>query len=239
MTATHPRLSSLLSRPRAVLLSVLLLTACDAGPVQRPREGAAPISGGTPIRLASIPPPTLAAVSSLSRTATPVELAEASPSPGIGGSPGIAGSPGLAPIVSGLQPAPGASLPAGDVVISARVSGTSDLVDVTAFLNGEAVDLDPVGPSIKVRTVSFVRPLVGGVHEIRIQARDQKGQLGGYRWQFSVGGGRQATGAAATPIPAPPTATLPVRTPPPIPTRRPTVALPALPGASPTTPLRR
>src|SRR6185436_4116054 len=152
-----------------------------------------------------------------------------SPSPAVAGSPGL---PGLSPIVSGLQPAPGASLPAGDVVISARISGSADLVDVTAFVDGEGIDIEPVAPGVRVKTVSFVRTFGGGNHEVRIQARDDKNQLGGYRWQFTVGTGRQpAVAPAVAPAPTvarpvPPTSAVLSRTPVPVPTRRPTVVLP-------------
>jgi len=230
------------------LLAVVLLAACAPPPVQRPREGAAPIAGGTPVRLESAPPPTLSAFSA-PPTPTTNALIEplGSASPGIGSSPGPSGSPGLSPIISGLQPAPGASLPAGDVVISARISGSADLVDVTAFVDGESVEIEPVGPAIRVKTVSFVRTFTGGNHEVRIQARDDKNQFGGYRWQFPVGGGRQSAGPTTAPKPVVPTATSAVqpRTPIPVPTRRPTVALPgqAVPpapaAASPTRPPAR
>jgi hypothetical protein len=119
------------------------------------------------------------------------------------------------------------------VVISARVSGSSDLVDVTAFVDGEQVALEPIGPSVRVKVVSFVRTFAVGTHEVRIQARDQKGQLGGYRWQFTIGGGRQPAEAPAT-KPVTPTSAVQPRTPIPIPTRRPTITLPSSsPAAAP------
>ena len=219
MSPNDRRLLSRTWRRCAVLLAVVLLAACAQPPVQRPREGAPPIVGDTPIRLDSLPPPTLSAFSPPTPTSSLLLAPPGSPSPGLALSPGVAGSPGLSPIVSGLQPAPGASLPAGDVVISARITGTADLVDVTAFLDGEAVEIEPVGPSGRVKTVSFVRTLSGGSHEVRIQARDDKNQLGGYRWQFTVGAGRQQS-------PAPPTSPVQAWTPIPLPTRRPTIALP-------------
>jgi hypothetical protein len=223
----------------------LLLVACTTPPVQRPREGAAPIAGGTPLRLENVAPPTLASARSLVQTATPIPAEEPSPSPVVALSPA---SPGLSPIISGLQPAPGASLPPGDIVISARISGTADLVDVTAFVDGDAIPIEPMGPAVRTRTVSFVRTLASGSHEVRIQARDERNQLGGYRWQFSVGAGRNLTAAPAAPPaptaakPAAPTPAIQVRTPPPLPTRRPTVDLPATsaPGAAvPTKPASR
>jgi hypothetical protein len=220
----------------AVLFAVVLLAACAPPPVQRPREGAPPIAGGTPIRLEPAVPATLSAYVLPTSTSTPEP--PGSPSPGVASSPGPAGSPGLAPIISGLQPAPGASLPAGDVVISARISGSTDLVDVTAFVDGEAVELEPVGPSVRVKTISFVRTFTGGSHEVRIQARDDRNQLGGYRWQFAVGAGRQPAAAPTAAKPAPPTSAVQTRTPIALPTRRPTVALPAPAPAKPSPPPR-
>jgi hypothetical protein len=228
-------------RTCAAVLVALLLVGCTAPPVQRPREGAPPIAGGTPVRLESVVPPTLASASSLIQTATQIPGDAASPSPAVALSPAPAGSPGLSPIISGLQPAPGASLPPGDVVISARISGSADLVDVTAFVDGDAIPIEPMGPSVRTKTVSFVRTLAAGAHEVRIQARDERNQLGGYRWQFSVGAGRSPAAAPSAPPgqptapppaakPAAPTPAIQVRTPPPVPTRRPTVVLPVTPA---------
>jgi len=236
VTPNDRRLHSRLRRRSTTLVVVVLLVACTAPPVQRPREGAPPIAGSTPGRLESAVPPTLSAFAA---PATPTinALIEplGSPAPGIGSSPAPAGSPGLSPIVSGLQPAPGATLPAGDVVISARVSGSADLVDVTAFVDGESVEIEPIGPSVRVKTISFVRTFAGGNHEIRIQARDDRNQLGGYRWQFTVGSPRQPAVAPTAVKPAPPpTSPIQARTPIPVPTRRPTVALPtSLPATKP------
>lgn len=235
VTPTDRRLSLQWWRPGAILVVVLLLTACtQPPPVARPREGAAPsVAGGTPIKLEVIPPPTLSIAGGLIATSTPTpEPPPPSPSPGVLALASPIGSPGLSPIVSGLQPAPGSALPAGDVVISARVSGTADLIDVAAFVDGEEVPVDLGSGSPRVRTVSFVRTFISGTHEVRIQARDEKGQLGGYRWQFSVGAPRLP---AVAPAVRPPTATpfTPAFTPIPIPTRRPTSASAPPPPPSP------
>lgn len=214
----------------AVLAAALLLAACaQPPPAQRPRDGARPqpVVEGTPLRLEAIPPPTLSIAGGLIPTPTPTEtpdLPPPSPSPGRGAIAGAspAASPGLSPIISGLQPAPSSTLPAGDVVISARVSATSDLVDVTAFVDGEAVPLDLANGTPRLKTVSFVRTFISGTHEVRVQARDERGQIGGYRWSFNIGAPRQAApvpARAATATPA-----VPSFTPQPIPTRRPTSA---------------
>jgi hypothetical protein len=215
-------------RQYAIVAAVLLLAGCGMNApraIDRPREGAVPGLGGTQVRLDNVPPPTLAQASGLNPTPTPTPepptpVPSPSPSPGIVAVP--FGSPGLSPIISGLQPAPGSTLPAGDVVISARISGTADILDVTAFVDGEAVPLDASGGTPRVKSVSFVRTFISGTHEVRIQARDDRGQIGGYRWHFSIGAARQQ----AIPATRPPTFTsvVPIRTPIPLPTRRPTEA---------------
>ncbi len=226
-------------RRAAILAVVLLLVACDAPPVQRPREGAAPIVGMTPIRLENLIPPTLAPAATVTPTLTPPP----SP-PALAASPAASpGLPGLYPIISGLQPAPGSTLPAGDVVIGARVTGSSDITDVTAIIDGEEIAIDLGGPPVRMKSVSLVRSFGSGTHEIRMQARDERGQVGQYRWQFTIGTPRQPA-IPLSPNPAParaPTATSPIitRTPLPLPTRRPTIVLTPATGASPTRPLPR
>jgi hypothetical protein len=209
----------------AIVLGVVLLTACAPRAVERPREGAQPIGGSTPVRLMNSLPPTLSPAGRLAQTptATPETAPPAPPSPSPervrAASPAIPS--GLAPIIAGLQPAPGAAISAGDVTIGARVTGSSDLVEVQAFIDGELIPVDVGGEGVRVKTVSFVRSFVSGTHEVRIQARDEAGQLGGYRWQFSVGAARPPA-AASTARPAAPAA--PTRTPMVVPTRRPTAA---------------
>lgn len=236
MTLYDRRVLSRLWHRCVAVLIVVSFVACTPPPVQRPREGAPPIAGGTPVRLQSAVPPTLSAfVAAPTPTVNPLIEPLGSPRPGVGSSPGPSGSPGLSPIISGLQPAPGATLPAGDVVISARISGSTDLVDVSAFVDGEAIDIEPLGPSVRIKTVSFVRTFTSGSHEVRIQARDDRNQLGGYRWQFTVGSPRQpAVAPTAVKPAAPPTSPIQARTPVPVPTRRPTIALPtSVPAAKP------
>jgi hypothetical protein len=201
----------------ALAVGMLLLVSCVNRAPERPREGAAPVIGGTPVRLEGGVPPTLAAPSSFSATPTPLVFAtdpSPSPVPVLAASP--AASPGLYPVISSLLPAPGATLPPGDIVIGARITGSSDLTDIVAYVDGEAIPVDVGGTSVRLKVVNLVRTLAVGPHEVRIQVRDQFGQLGGYRWQFTVSpGGRIQT----EPTPRP-TLDLPTRTPLPIPTRR-------------------
>jgi hypothetical protein len=138
------------------------------------------------------------------------------------------GSPGLYPIISSMLPAPGATLPPGDVVIGARITGSSNLVDIVAYVDGEAVPVDVGGDAVRTKSVNLVRTLAAGSHEVRIEAHDTRGQLGGYRWQFTVNGSNRP------PISIPTIEPLPTRTPLPIPTRRP---LPSpIPTITPRTP---
>jgi hypothetical protein len=100
------------------------------------------------------------------------------------------------------------------------VSASSDLADVIVYIDGEPVPIDMSGPPTRVKVVSMVRGFTLGSHELRVQARDDRGQLGGYRWQFTVGTPRQSIPASA-PKPAVPDE--PTATPFVLPTRRPTV----------------
>jgi hypothetical protein len=200
-----------------LVVSLLLLVACDYQTPDRPREGAPPLGASTPARPVSLVPPTLAPASNLALTPTELPFAAVAsplPSPLIPLSP-IA-SPGLYPIISSFLPAPGATLPPGDVVIGARITGSSDLVDVVAYIDGEAVPVDMGGQAVRIKVVNLVRSLDAGSHEIRMQARDNRGQVGGYRWQFMVSAGRAVPRATVEPLPP-----LPTLTPLPIPTRRP------------------
>ncbi|MCC6173772.1 MAG: hypothetical protein IT305_00580 [Chloroflexi bacterium] len=226
-----------MTRPRAclknlyrhlALLGVCLLAvaACNAPPAERPREGAPPVAGGTPVRLAPVAPPTLAPAAGLLQPAVgspePSPSAAASPSPSAAASP--VPSPGLYPVITSIQPSPGSSLPPGGVLIGARVTATSDLVDVVAFLDGEPLQIELGETSARIKAFSLVRDLNPGSHEVRVQARDDQGQLGGYRWQFTVTPRSGGPGAAPSPRP-----TFAYPTPLPLPTRR-SIVPPATPG---------
>ncbi|MGE3269860.1 MAG: hypothetical protein AB7P40_14000 [Chloroflexota bacterium] len=204
-----------------VALMLTLLVACEQRPVERPLEGARPVVGGTSVRLENIVPPTLAPALSLVSTQTPTPAQEAAPSPSPGLVANPASSPGIAPIISGLLPAPGAMVPAGDVVVAARVTGSSKLVDIMAIIDDEPVPIDLGAREVWVKALSLVRTFAVGTHEIRIQARDERGQIGGYRWQFNVGSLRQPTTII---LDRPAASDGPTATPFPIPTRRPTIA---------------
>jgi hypothetical protein len=190
-----------------VLAGALLAAACSR-PVDRPRDGAAPLAPGAPVApLLPAPPPTLQPAANLLATPTPgpttvppTQTPVASP----------VRMPGVYPILSNMQPTPGSALPPGQVVIGARVTGPSNLVEVLAFVNGEPLPVPPATPPSRTTTVSFVRQLEVGTYEVRIEARDDRGQSGDQRWQFTVG----------------------PRQPPPVPTRAaplPTFAVPTLP----------
>ncbi len=164
------------------MVSAFMLAACVRSPVDRPREGAPPGATAAEARDAGVPP-TLAPAANLVTTQTP--RPETAPPLSPIASP--AGSPGLYPIISQIRPAPGAELPPGDVTIGARVTGSSPLVDVQAFVDGEPQPAPIGNPPTTTVAVNMVRQLGVGTHEVRIQARDDRGQVGGYRWQFVVG----------------------------------------------------
>ena len=219
-----PRLSS--SRVVAVpLAATLLLCACDltVRPTgERPREGARPAAAAA---VQSGPPPTLAPAAALRVTPAPALVQPPTPSP-VAAAAGPSPSPSIYPIFSNLQPAPGATLPVGDVVIGARVTTSVDLVDLVLYLNDEPVPQDVSRPGERVKSVSIVRRLAAGIHDVRVQARDQQGQLGGYRWQFTVGSAGRRAGATPPPRPTiavptvgPPAA--PTQSRPPLPTPTP------------------
>ena len=170
-------------RVLAIALVGLLLVAACARPTDRPRDGAEPIAPGARAgRLQPEPPPTLAPAANLVTTPTPWPTTAAPPP---AASP--ASSPGIYPIISNIQPTPGSSLPPGEIVIGARVTGSSNLVDVRAVVDGEPFQ-PPLGTSPSRSLVfSFVRQLADGPHEVRVEARDERGQAGAYRWQFTVG----------------------------------------------------
>lgn len=212
---------------RHALAALALLAALAGGcarPPERPIDGTRPLEGARPASAAGSsvqagPPPTLAPAASLRTTPTPAPTAAPplpSPSPVASGP---AASPSVYPIISNFQPAPGASLPVGNVVVGARVTTSTDLVDLVVFLNDEPIPQDVSRRSDRVRSVSLVRTLAAGAYEVRIQARDQLGQLGGYRWQFNVGSGTRQVGATPPPrapntLPTvgPPSAPPPIRT---------------------------
>ncbi len=225
MTRVFRQVGSPAWRNGAIIAGLVLLAACAPRPVERPREGAPPIANSTPVRLENAVPPTLIPPGSLVQTPTatpePAPSPDASPPPAVAASPPP--SPGAPPIIAGLQPAPGAALPPGDVTIGARVSAVNDLVEVLAFVDGESIPIDVGGADVRVKVVSLVRSFASGTHEVRIQARDETGQLGGYRWQFSVGAAKpQPVTPAAGPTARPAAPAGPTRTPVVVPTRRPT-----------------
>ena len=200
----------------AALLGILLATTCSR-PSARPRDGALPWLAGTPSGHLAELPPTLEPAANLRATPTVPPPATATPTaPPTAAIPAHSPAPSIYPLITNLQPAPGAAVPPGDVVVGARVSGASNLVEVATFVDGERIE--PLLGSSPGRTVviRFVRELPIGMHEVRVEARDEQGQSGSYRWFFSVGPRQPLpTIAAATMVPLPrtPTPEVPEATP--------------------------
>ncbi|HYU18302.1 MAG TPA: hypothetical protein VEQ11_06360 [Chloroflexota bacterium] len=212
----------------ALALTLALVLGACARAADRPREGAEPVAAGSPAsRLLSEPPTTLVPPPSLLGTPTPEPSSDPPPTPIP--SSGPRASPGIYPIISSIQPPPGAELQSGEIAIGARVTGSSNLVDVVAFVDGEPFEPSLGSPAGRSLVISFNRQLSPGTHEVRVQARDEQGQMGGYRWQFTVGP-RQAP-SVPTRVPVPtfaPAATLAPPTP-----RGPTQRLAPAPSPAP------
>jgi hypothetical protein len=192
----NPSFRSIRCSITASLILVIATAAACMPAGERPRDGAKPAAAGSgPSKLLAEPPPTLVPPPR-APTPTPAPAAtQPSPSP--------VGSPGIRPVISSIKPAPGTQIAPGDVTIGARVTGSSALVEVQAFVDGEALDLGLESPGPRVANLSFVRPLSVGTHEVRIQAKDEHGQTGGYRWQFVVAQGGAAPAPTSRTLPAP------------------------------------
>ncbi|MBA2450359.1 MAG: Ig-like domain-containing protein [Chloroflexi bacterium] len=217
-----------------LLLVGLLLAACTR-PVDRPRDGAQPLAaGGAAGRLLSEPPPTLAPAASLAVMPT-IAAPTVAPSPPPEASPGRSG--GIYPLITNIQPTPGSALPPGEVVIGARVTGAGNLSSVLAFVDGNPYQPLAANPPSRSLSFSFVRELELGQHEVRIEARDESGQMGLYRWQFTIG---PRPPPATVPPPRDPSVAEPLQTFP-IPTLViPTFSVPQVPpGRAPEAPTRR
>lgn len=174
-----------------LLLGALLLALGCGRPIDRPLEGAPPVDARASRSLDIEPPPTL----------TPPQLAQAVPSPIVIALPSPSPSPTAAagwriPVMSRLLPIPNTSVPAGNVEIGARVSGSTDLAEVTLLVDGAPVQPEIAAQSPLVWLVSYTGRLSPGRHEVRISARDREGRIGGYRWSFEVEAPAQASPTA-------------------------------------------
>jgi hypothetical protein len=190
----QPHRRSARSKPAAhrvsVILGVLAMVAAGCTrPADRPLDGARPgsVASANTTLLASASPVSTAPTQE--STAIPVS----SPPPSPVASPTATGR---GPIISTIQPQSGANVPVGPVTISARISATSDVSEVTMLVDGQATRPSSTGDA-RTPTYSITMPLAAGQHQARIQVRDDQGRLGGFSWTFNVGG------AAPAPSPAP------------------------------------
>lgn len=187
-----------------LILAVALLVGACSRPTERPREGAQPAAAGGPVgRMLPQAPPTVAPATRPALTPTAEPTSPPSPDDVVIASPPT----GIYPIVSNIQPPPDSALPSGDVVIGARVTGASNLVDIVAFVDGDPVQPNMGNAPTRSLIFSFTRQLEVGPHEVRIQARDDRGNGGAFRWQFTVGPRQRLP--TATPPPLPDVAPLP------------------------------
>lgn len=172
-----------------VVAGLALLLACSR-PLDRPLEGARPpLAGeGAGSRLIE-PPPTLVLATATPTAPLPIVLPAVSPSP----SPALAGRN---PILSGLLPAPESQVVPGPVNIGARISASTDLTQVSLTLDGAPVQPRITTQDARTWLVAYTSTLAAGKHEVRVNASDQDGRAGGYRWQFGVQARPEASPAA-------------------------------------------
>jgi Bacterial Ig domain len=165
-----------------VLLVLGLVAAIVVGcsrPANRPLDGARPgsvasannsvVVSSSPVSIGITPEPTI------STAPTPALVVAASPT-----------ATGRGPIVSTIQPPGNGNVPAGPVTISARVSATSDITDVSLVVDGQATRPTSTG-DVRNATYALTSNLAAGPHSVRIQVRDDQGRLGGYAWTFTAG----------------------------------------------------
>lgn len=213
------------------LLAVCVLAAACARPIDRPLSGAPPPGADhTPLPVARAePPPTLGPPTSLPFNPDRHEprASTRTPTP----------NPAERPLVRGIQPAPNARVPLGEVEVIAHVQGFSNLVQVTATLNGMPVIVEVGGRDERNWTAFFAEKLEPGEHEVRMVAQDDRGRTGSAVWRFTV------LAEPATPRPSPTRAPTPPLGPPaatrtPRPTFTPT-STPTRPVTRTTTPTPR
>lgn len=169
-----------LHRARITLVVALAFAAALAAcsrPIDRPLEGARPGPGGTS---KTDVPPTVSPPNA--QTREPIVIAASTPPP----SPTTAGRP---PIISGLLPPADAAIAPGQVNLGARVAGSSDLVEVSLWLDNVLLRPQVTQQDTRTWSVSVSHQFEGpGKHSLRISAKDQDGRVGGFQWSFDIGG---------------------------------------------------
>jgi hypothetical protein len=125
---------------------------------------------------------------------TPVATSGATPMltslPTVGPTPAVTPSPaaaGRAPWILLPQPAPGARVASGPMVIEARGRGDAAISAIRLELDGASL---PV--SLEQRSESTWRGVAtarisAGQHNVRATVVDEQGRSGGYRWTFDAG----------------------------------------------------
>jgi hypothetical protein len=183
------------SIPLALLLTALLLVACSR-PIERPRDGAQVDISGRSFQPDSGPPTLVPPSREPARVPPTVRI-----QPPTVESTAVAARP---PEIKQLDPLPDAQVFAGNVRFMMQITATSALSEVLASLDGSQVRPVIGQRSATLWSVSFVRNLQPGTHQVQVHARDQGGLSGQLDWRFEVipGVGDIATPAEAPPAPA-------------------------------------
>ncbi|MFN0074815.1 MAG: Ig-like domain-containing protein [Chloroflexota bacterium] len=180
--------------PLVVIVACVIFAMTAAGctrPADRPLDGARPgsIASANSEALVSASPLSVPSPAPVIFTVAPVASPTVLPAP----SPTATGR---GPIISTIQPPANANLPAGPITVSARISATSDVSEVTLLVNGQATRPSASGDA-RNPTYSTSMNLPPGQHQARIQVRDDQGRVGGFSWSFTVGGGAPASSPAS------------------------------------------
>lgn len=199
------------SRPTPITLPIVAATAVStppAGPVgaatpvpgaQEPtgRRDATPIPGVAPTVAARAATAVLAATTTPAGTPSPGATAALAGTLAAAGTPAVAATAvattltptasGRAPWILLPQPAPGARVAPGPLVVEARGRGDAPITALRLELDGAGV-----GASFEQRSESTWRAaastqITPGRHNVRATVVDDQGRTGSFRWTFDAG----------------------------------------------------
>jgi hypothetical protein len=163
-----------------------LMTAPKTVSSSTPRA-AAPPATATPVPLivATVPPTAVP-------TATPEPTPQ--PQPTVSLTPEATATPEAtpesgerAPWVLLPQPAPGAKVNSGPVLVEARGRGDAPITEIRLELDGAALPVAVEQRSDVIWRGSTTVPVSPGKHAVRALVIDARGRSGSYRWTFEAG----------------------------------------------------
>jgi hypothetical protein len=140
----------------------------------------------TPSSLATLQPTAIVATPGATAVPKVVPTTGPTPQPTLAVTP-TPGATGRAPWILLPQPAPGARVTPGPMVIEARGRGDAAIASIRLELDGA-----PLPVSLEQRSESTWRgfanaSITPGQHVVRATVVDEEGRTGGYRWTFDAG----------------------------------------------------